>query len=58
MMLYKPIINALRAARLIPKSEYKTKFNKSTVIIFSVGGALLVVSVAALVVLAIVWAKK
>ena len=58
MLLYKPIINAMRAARLIPRSEHKTKFNKSTVIILSVGGVLLTVSVAALVALAIVWAKK
>ena len=51
MMLYKPIINALRAARLIPRSEYKTKFNKSSIIILSVGIVLLIVSVAALITL-------
>ena len=49
MMLYKPIINALRAARLVPRSEYKTKFNKSSIIILSVGTVLLAVSVAGLI---------
>ena len=58
MLLYKPVINALRAARLIPKTEYKTTFNKSSIVILSVGGTLLVAAIAILVWLAIKWAAK
>ena len=57
MMLYKPIINALRAARLVPRSEYKTKFNKSSIIILSVGAVLLAVAVAGLIVLYFIYKK-
>ena len=57
MMLYKPIINALRAARLIPRSEYKTKFNKSSIIILSIGSVLLFVSVAGLIALYFLYKK-
>lgn len=51
MLLYKPIINGMRMARLIPRSEHKTSFNKNTVIILCVGGALLVVSIVIFVIL-------
>ena len=45
MLLYKPIISAMRNARLIPKSTHKTSFNKNTVRILAVGGVLLLLSV-------------
>ena len=45
MLLYKPVINAMRGARLIPKSEHKVSFNKNSVIILSVGGVLMIASV-------------
>jgi riboflavin transporter FmnP len=51
MLLYKPIINGLRMANLIPRSEHKSSFNKNTIIILSVGGALLATSVAIFIVL-------
>jgi riboflavin transporter FmnP len=51
MLLYKPIINGLRMANLIPRSEHKSSFNKNTIIILSVGGALLAASVAIFIVL-------
>ncbi len=49
MLLYKPIIGALRQARLIPRSEFKTTFNRATVITLAVGGAFLLLSVGMLV---------
>lgn len=45
MLLYKPIINALRSARMIPPSEHKIAFNKNTVLILVVGGILMVSSI-------------
>ena len=53
MLLYKPIIGALRQAKLIPKSEFKTTFNRSTVITLCVGGAFLLVSIGVLIWLSI-----
>ena len=52
LLLYKPIINALRSARLIPRTEYKTTINKTTTITFIIGAILLVV---AAVILIIIW---
>ncbi len=52
LLLYKPIISALRKARLIPHTEYKTSFNKTTVLTLILGGALLIV---AAVILIIIW---
>lgn len=52
LLLYKPIINAMRAARLIPKSEYKTSFTKSSLWTLIIGGIALLVSV---IVLIIIW---
>ena len=46
ILLYKPIITALRRARIIPKSEHKATFNRTSVIIISVGAVLLLASVA------------
>ncbi len=53
MLLYKPIIEAMRKARLIKAGKYKTEFNKATVISLSVGGAFLVVSLTMLILLLI-----
>lgn len=52
LMLYKPIINALRAARIVPKSEHKTAFNKSSILALIIGGVSLIL---ALTVLIIIW---
>ena len=52
LLLYKPIINALRAAHLVPKAEHKTTFNKSSVLTLIIGGVSLV---SALVILLIIW---
>ncbi len=49
MLLYKPVISALRQAGLIPRSEYKTTFSRATVITLVIGGAFLVLSVGILV---------
>ncbi len=52
ILLYKPIINAMRAAHLVKGSEHKTSFNKTSAITIAVGtGAL----IAAMVILAIIW---
>ena len=53
MLLYKPVIGALRQARLIPRSEFKTTFNKATVITLSVGAAFLAVAMAVMVYLVV-----
>ena len=45
LLLYKPIINSLRAARLIPRGEHRTQFNKNTVITIVIGSLLIVASV-------------
>ena len=52
LLLYKPIINALRAARLVPKAEHKTTFNKSSVLTIVIGAVSLI---SALVILLIIW---
>ena len=41
LLLYKPIITAMRTARLVLPSEYKTTFNKSSIITIIVGGVAL-----------------
>ena len=51
MLLYKPVINALRSAKIISKGEHKVNFNKNTIIILSVGIPLLVISIIAFVIL-------
>jgi hypothetical protein len=52
MLLYKPIINAMRSARLVNRSEHKTEFNKTSLITVIVGGVSLLL---ALVILIIIW---
>ena len=52
ILLYKPVINALRAAGLVKKSEHKTVFNKISVLTISIGLAALIT---ALVILLIIW---
>lgn len=53
MLLYKPIIGALRQARLIPRSEFKTTFNKATVVILSVGVVFIAAAVGLMIYLVI-----
>ena len=52
MLLYKPIINAMRASRLIPHSEFKTEFNKTSVLTLIIGGVSLLCAV---IILIIIW---
>ena len=52
MLLYKPIINAMRASRLVKRSEHKTEFNKSSILTLIVGGVSLLLAV---VILLIIW---
>lgn len=52
LLLYKPIINAMRAARLVPRSEHKAEFNRVSVITLIIGGVSLF---SALLVLLIIW---
>lgn len=52
LLLYKPVINAMRASGLVARSSYKTTFNRSSVLTLIIGGVSLV---AALVVLLIIW---
>ena len=52
MLLYKPIINAMRASRLVKRSEHKTEFNKSSVLTLIVGGVSLLLAV---VILLVIW---
>lgn len=52
MLLYKPIINAMRAARLVKRAEHKTEFNKTSLLTLIVGGVSLL---CALVILIIIW---
>lgn len=51
MLLYKPIINAMRSAHLISKG-YKTEFNKTSVLTLIIGGVSLICAV---VILIIIW---
>lgn len=44
LLLYKPIINALRSARLIPRTEYKTQINKTTILTFILGAILIIIA--------------
>ena len=52
LLLYKPSINALRKSRLIPPSEHKTTFNRTTVLTLVIGGIALVT---AFVILLFIW---
>ena len=52
MLLYKPIINAMRSAKLISKSNHKTEFNKTSVLTLAIGGVSLLT---ALIILLIIW---
>lgn len=52
LLLYKPIIGAMRASRLVPRAEHKTEFNKVSLITLIVGGVSLLT---ALLVLLIIW---
>ncbi len=52
MLLYKPIISAMRSARLVKRAEHKTEFNRSSVLTLIVGGVSLLL---ALVILIIIW---
>ncbi|MBQ8290602.1 MAG: ECF transporter S component [Clostridia bacterium] len=49
MLLYKPVITALRQAGLIPRSQYKTTFSRATVITLIVGGLFLALAIGLLV---------
>ena len=51
VMLYKPTVDALRAAGIVPKAKYKTEFNKNTVFTLIIGGVALASSLVALIVL-------
>lgn len=55
MILYKPIINSLRAAKIVPKSEHKVEFNKNTILILSVGAILLAAAITIFVILYFQW---
>ncbi len=52
LLLYKPIINAMRAAKLVPQSEHRASFNKTTVLTLIIGGVSLI---SAMVILIIIW---
>ena len=52
LLLYKPIINAMRGARLVPRSEHKTEFNKTSILTLIIGGVSLL---SALIILLIIW---
>ena len=52
ILLYKPIINALRMAGFVKRGEYKTEFNKLSVITLITGGVALLVAV---VILIFIW---
>ena len=52
LLLYKPVINALRAAGLVAKSNYKTAFNRSSILTLIIGGVSLL---AALILLLVIW---
>ena len=51
MLLYKPVINALRAAKLIRKSEHKTTFNRTSVITLIIGGTALLAALVIYIIL-------
>ena len=52
LLLYKPAINAMRTAHLVPKKEHKTAFTKSSLLTLIIGASALVV---AAVILVIIW---
>ena len=52
LVLYKPIISAMRSAHLVPRSEHKLTFNRATLITLIIGGVSLVL---AIVILSIIW---
>ncbi len=52
LILYKPIINALRMAKLIPRKEHKTQINKTTILTFILGFVLIII---ASIILVIIW---
>ncbi len=52
ILLYKPMINAMRAARLVKRTEHKTEFNKTSILTLIAGGVSLLCS---LVILIIIW---
>ena len=58
LMLYKPIINAMRAAGIIEKGKYKTSFNKTTVVSIITGSLFLIVSLSMIVALLILFPAK
>jgi riboflavin transporter FmnP len=49
LLLYKPVITALRMAGIIKKGKHKTDFNKFTVITIAVGGASLIAAILILI---------
>ena len=51
MLLYKPIINALRSAGLIKKNEHKATFNKTSVMTLVIGGLALAAAIVVLIVI-------
>ena len=52
LMLYKPLIGALRSAHLVEVAKYKTEFNRTTILSLILGGVALVLS---FIVLLIIW---
>lgn len=52
LLLYKPIINAMRSAHLVSGGAHKTEFNKTSVLTLIIGGVSLISS---LLVLLIIW---
>lgn len=52
LLLYKPVVTALRRAGLVEKGSHKTDFNKTTVLTISIGGVSLIT---ALMILVIIW---
>ena len=55
LLLYKPLINAMRAAGMIKAGEYKTTFNKTTVISLITGAVFLAVSLGMIVALLVLF---
>ena len=52
MLLYKPIVNAMRTAGFVKKAEHKTEFNKLSVLTLVCSGIAMAISV---VILIIIW---
>ena len=51
MLLYKPMINALRSAGMIQRAEHKTAFNKTSVMTLIIGGVTLALAFAVLIII-------